>query len=239
MMRVFLTSVLVLLPICASFAADDHTSPVRVTPLVPPEVQWEPDAVPDRIVLSWSDDPSTTMSVTWRTDTTVQQAVAEIARAESGPRFATRKKLIRAESQSLETDLGPSLRHTVTFRGLQPQTQYLYRVGDGSNWSEWAEFRTASAEVAPFSFVYFGDAQNEVKSHWSRVVRRAFRDAPKASFFLHAGDLINRSESDAEWGEWFYAGGFIHRSTPCVATPGNHEFGRIGDSDRRRLSVHW
>ncbi len=219
--------------------ADDQTSPARVTPLFPAEELWEPTPVPDRIVLSWSEDPATTMSVTWRTDTTVQQAVAEIAAAEGGPKFVDHKSSVDAASQSLITNLGPSLRHTATFRDLKPATQYSYRVGDGTNWSEWADFTTAQDKAAPFSFVYFGDAQNDVKSHWSRIVRRAFRDAPKASFFLHAGDLINRSENDAEWGEWFYAGGFIHRSTPCVATPGNHEFGRIGDTDNRRLSIHW
>ena len=240
-MRFFLSSVLIVLLLFVSVGlrAEDRVSSVRVTPLVPVEEQWKPSAVPDRIVISWSDDPSTTMSVTWRTDTTVRQAVAEIAPAEDGPKFVTSSKSIDASSQSLETNLGPSLRHTVTFQGLKPQHEYLYRVGDGTNWSEWADFRTASSEAAPFSFVYFGDAQNDVKSHWSRVVRRAFRDAPRASFFLHAGDLINRSDNDAEWGEWFYAGGFIHRSTPCVATPGNHEFGRVGDTDQRRLSIHW
>jgi 3',5'-cyclic AMP phosphodiesterase CpdA len=222
-----------------AYAGDDQSTPARVTPLFPVEKQWEPSAVPDRIVLSWSDDPATTMSVTWRTDTSVRRAIAEIAPAEGGPKFVDQRKPRPAESQSLDTDLGPSLRHTVTFEGLKPQTQYLYRVGDGTNWSEWADFQTASVDATPFSFVYFGDAQNDVKSHWSRVVRRAFRDAPKASFFIHAGDLINRSESDAEWGEWFYASGFIHRSIPCLATPGNHEFGRIGESDERRLSIHW
>ena len=231
--------ILLLMFLSTASEAQDQAVPIHVTPLVPPETQWEPSVVADRIVLSWSGDPSTTMSVTWRTDITVQRAVAEIAPAESGPRFVDRRKSTDAESQFLETDLGPSLRHTVTFKGLIPETLYLFRVGDGSNWSEWAEFQTASTEPVPFSFVYFGDAQNDVKSHWSRVVRRAFRDAPRASFFLHAGDLINRSESDAEWGEWFYASGFIHRSIPCVATPGNHEFGRIGDSQERRLSIHW
>ncbi len=169
----------------------------------------------------------------------MQQPVAEFAPSEGGPKFVDKVQTVEAESQPLDTNLGPSLRHTATLTGLQPNTQYLYRVGDGTNWSEWADFQTASTEPAPFSFVYFGDAQNSVKSHWSRVVRRAFRDAPQASFMLHAGDLINRSENDAEWGEWFYASGFIHRSLPCVATPGNHEFGRIGDTDERRLSIHW
>ncbi|MHC5020205.1 MAG: hypothetical protein ACYTGX_08880, partial [Planctomycetota bacterium] len=34
---------------------------------VDPKVQWAPSAVPDRIVLSWTGDPSTTQAVTWRT----------------------------------------------------------------------------------------------------------------------------------------------------------------------------
>jgi len=222
--------------------ADDGSAPpaTRVTPLVPPEDIWHPSAVPDRIVLSWERDPATSMAVTWRTDTTVRQAVAEFALAEDGPKFVEKTRRVDAISESLDTDLGPSLRHSVIFGDLQPATQYVYRVGDGTNWSEWAGFQSAASTAEPFSFVYFGDAQNDLKSHWSRVVRRAFRDAPEASFFLHAGDLVNRSESDAEWGEWFYAGGFIHRSTPCVATPGNHEFGRVApESDERRLSIHW
>ena len=38
------------------------------------------------------------------------------------------------------------------FTELESETQYLYRVGDGSNWSEWIEFTTASSEPEPFSF---------------------------------------------------------------------------------------
>ena len=233
-------TLIVCLALSCHLTADDTLSTPRVTPLVPPEETWQPSAVPDRIVLSWADDPATTMSATWRTSTDVQHAVAEIAPAEGGPKFVENVSRFDATTESLDTNLGPSLRHSVTFTRLTPARKYLYRVGDGANWSEWADFQTASDSVEPFSFVYFGDAQNDLKSHWSRVMRRAFRDAPQAHFFLHAGDLINRSENDAEWGEWFYAGGFIHRSIPCVATPGNHEFGRISeDSDERRLSTHW
>jgi len=243
-MRRFATYTLIALSVSfgvsSALVADDSRTQFRVTPLVPAEETWRPSAVPDRIVLSWAEETSSTMSVTWRTGTAVQDAIAELGPAEDGPKFVSKTSTHKATTESLDTNLGPSLRHSVTFTGLKPATQYVYRVGDGTNWSEWAEFRTASDSVEPFSFVYFGDAQNDLKSHWSRVVRRAFRDAPHAHFFLHAGDLINRSESDAEWGEWFYAGGFIHRSTPCVAVPGNHEFGRISeDADERRLSIHW
>ena len=56
--------------------------------------------------------------------------------------------------------------HTVNFTNLKPDTKYLYRVGDGANWSEWFEFETASNKAEPFSFVYVGDAQNDIKEHW-------------------------------------------------------------------------
>ena len=116
-------------------------------------------------------------------------------------------------------------------------------MGDGTNWSEWIQFTTASDRSDPFTFVYFGDAQNLLKSHWSRVIREAYRDAPKAAFLLHAGDLINRADADAEWGEWFYAGSFIHRMIPCIATPGNHEYSRapglLGKLKSKQLTRYW
>ncbi len=76
---------------------------------------------------------------------------------------------------------------------------------------------------------------------WSRVIREAHRDAAKASFMLHAGDLINSGNDDAEWGEWFGAGAWLNAMVPSVATPGNHEYPR--DPERpdgpRRLTHHW
>ena len=119
---------------------------------------------------------------------------------------------------------GQATYYEAEFTGLQPETAYSYRVGSEGNFSEWIDFRTAAATPKDFSFVYFGDAQNDVKSMWSRVIRKSYKEQPNAAFMLHAGDLINRANADHEWGEWFYAGGWIHGSIPTVATPGNHEY---------------
>ncbi len=219
---------------------DDHNQPVAK---VADQVAWKPTAIPDRILLSCSADPAHAQAVTWRTDTSVTKGLARIALAGHGPRFAEHASEIVAETTPFESDLGRAHYHTVRFEHLQPKTKYAYRVGDGTNWSEWIQFTTASDESDPFTFVYFGDAQNLLKSHWSRVIREAYRDAPKAAFLLHAGDLINRANADAEWGEWFYAGSFIHRMIPCIATPGNHEYaappGLFGRLKSKQLSRHW
>jgi 3',5'-cyclic AMP phosphodiesterase CpdA len=199
-----------------------------------------PTPLPDRVVLTWADDPSTTQAVTWRTDTTVVRAVAEIAVAvDHGPALVAAST--EATTQKLVSDLGEAHYHGVVFRNLISDTLYAYRVGDGANWSEWFQFRTASREAKRFSFIYFGDAQNDVKTHWSRVFREAFREAPRAAFTLHAGDLINRAHRDAEWGEWFGAPGWVNASVPVVATPGNHEYGALTAEERapRVLSRNW
>jgi hypothetical protein len=106
------------------------------------------------------------------------------------------------------------------------------------NWSEWFHFTTATHGDQPFSFIYFGDAQNNLRSHWSRVIREAYSDAPKARFMLHAGDLINTAESDADWGEWFGAGAWINATIPNVPVVGNHEQHKREDGVRE-LTRHW
>src|SRR5262245_2968073 len=199
-------------------------------------VVYRPTHVPDRVILTWSGDPATTQSVTWRTDTTVTKAEGQIALSEGGPSFdpltaknrtiPEKVKIVPAKTEFLKSDLFEANYHSVTFTDLKPKTRYVYRVGDGKNWSEWFEFRTASDQPEPLSFIYFGDAQNEVKSHWSRVVRGAYSDMPKASFIIHAGDLINSANADGEWGEWHQAAGWINGMIPSVPTPGNHEYGR-------------
>ena len=112
----------------------------------PAEVH-RPTVMPDRIVLTWSEDPTTTQAVTWRTSTEVVHGFAEIAVAEAGPAFPNKARRVPAVAEPLKTDLGEAHYHSVRFEGLQPATKYAYRVGDGQNWSEWFHFQTASAQA--------------------------------------------------------------------------------------------
>lgn len=211
----------------------DHPAPRRVEDIE----MFKPSPLPDRIILTWNGDPARTQAVTWRTDDTIHEAVAEIALSEPGPQFAPKARQVAAKTEKLESDAGPAHYHTVVFENLDPKTKYVYRVGDKVNWSEWFQFSTASDQPEPFSFIYFGDAQNALRMHWSRVIREAFTDAPKARFLLHAGDLINEANHDSEWGEWFGAGHWLNAMIPNVATPGNHEYARRGI--KPGISAHW
>ncbi len=220
------------------FAHDDGREHNRLPSAADVKAVYKPTLLPDRIVLTWTGDPSTTQAVTWRTSTEVTEAFAEITEAGHGPEIVENAIRVNAVFQSLRTDLSTAHYHTVEFRGLKPSTKYAYRVGDGVNFSEWFHFSTASDRPEPFSFIYFGDTQCNVLSMCSRVIRDAYRAAPDAAFLLHAGDLVNSAESDAEWGEWFAAGQWIYAMVPSVPVPGNHELAKLPDGTFC-VSHHW
>lgn len=196
--------------------------------------------VPDRIILTFNGNPATSQAVTWRTDTLTAKGLAELKPATPYPGREVQPQVIQAVTERLSLNTASALYHTATFSNLQPSTQYMYRVGNGETWSEWFHFTTAAVQLKPFSFIYLGDSQNDHKELWSRAIRAAYSKAPQAAFILHAGDLINRTNTDREWGEWFYAGGWIYGMIPTIATPGNHEFYRE-ENQERKLTVtrHW
>jgi hypothetical protein len=203
------------------------------TPQYPEAAKHAPTTLPDRVVLTFAGDPATEQSVTWRTDTTVATAQAQLATAAEGPDFPS-TTVLASRNTTVRANLGyDAVFHTARFTGLEPDTKYLYRVGDGTNWTEWYEFKTAADTAEPFSFVYYGDAQNDIQEHWSRVSRQAFRDAPETRLFVHAGDLVNTPTNDNEWGEWMTGAGWVNGMVPSFATPGNHEY------SGSNLSPYW
>ncbi|WP_343329661.1 metallophosphoesterase family protein [Polaribacter staleyi] len=194
-----------------------------------------PSSTPDRVISNLTTDPAHSLAVNWRTDQQVSNGVVEIALATDGPEFLVRNvKKVNAISEKFENQnrnepLVKATYHSAIVNNLNPNTVYVYRVGNGSKdngyWSEWFQYKTANiGNKKPFSFIYFGDAQNNVKSLWSRVIRNSYRQFPQVNFMLHAGDLINDRDANLEWGEWFYAGSFIHATVPSMMTPGNHEY---------------
>lgn len=196
--------------------------------------------MPDRIILTWSDNPACTQSVTWRTDTTVKQGFGQILIENSSPKLEKpeSKEYVAVTSSLSGKEYDKANYHSVTFKDLKPNQVYTYRVGDGNIWSEWFQFKTAPAKNEAFSFIYLGDAQNDIRSKWSRVIRRAFATHGDARFIVHAGDLINRSNNDNEWGEWHFGGGFINGMIPSIPSSGNHEYFR---DEQRTLTLdpHW
>lgn len=205
---------------------------------------YEPKAMPDRVVLTPTETPATSIAVTWRTDTLTTSPAVQVAPSSHGPGLLLEGRELRATSRKLRAQNGAAHHHSLVIDGLKPATLYAYRVQGSGTWSEWFQFRTASSTPQPFQFLYFGDAQNQVKSQVSRVVRQAFQDLPQASLIVHAGDLINgrSDDEDNEWGEWFDVGGWMYGMIPSLVTPGNHDYVKakkpVG-KEEYAYSPHW
>lgn len=239
--RLPLTALVLGMLICMPLAAQD--SP-RNTLVPPGQHPYRPAAAPDRIILTVTEDPATSQSVNWRTAAGVEVSTAQIARAAPGAGLHLAARTVTGAHRALLSENGLALHHAVRFEELEPDTLYAYRVRGLGTWSEWFQFRTARAGDDHFSFLYFGDAQNSVKSHFSRVIREARLELPRPAVMLHAGDLINLRAGihDDEWGEWFDAGAFLYAMTPNIVVAGNHEHITVAAADgeeTRVLSEHF
>lgn len=189
-------------------------------------------AVPDRIVLSPTTEPATSQAITWRTAVSMLSGGAEVAPV-SDPQAVT---YVASTTSTVEQLPGSRLiarHHTVTLTDLSPDTTYRYRVGSGTRWSAWSEFTTPPVDATtPWTFLYFGDAQLGLDAGWAQVADAAFARHPEARASLHAGDLVNDGNDDAQWQAWFTAMAPYAASRTLLTVPGNHEL--YGDTDLER-----
>jgi len=184
---------------------------------------------PDQVVLTWSEDPCTTQTIQWRTGPRVTKGYVRYQKKADLDRPGARSPArLEADTTTLSTPIvlnDPVVhRHTAVLRGLQPDTTYVYAVGDGSagGWTPWRQFTTAPVGPRSFSFVYLGDAQNGL-DRWGALLQSAFRARPDAAFYIMAGDLVNRGAARDEWDELFHYAGGVYDSRPLVPALGNHD----------------
>lgn len=177
-------------------------------------------AAPDRVVLNPTTDPTTSVMVTWRTSADVDDHRAQVRRPGS------RQVVAEYDAWHTERALGqPGAVHpSARMSGLEPGTRYEYRVGGEAGWSGWTTMRTAEEGDAPFTFLYFGDAQNGLADHWPPVVAAARAAEPDARLALHEGDQVDQASADHEWGDWFRGLGGLSATTLTLTSPGNHEY---------------
>lgn len=177
----------------------------------------------DRIILNLTTDPSRSISVTWRTSVPLTNPLVQYAIATPWTEFtdSLSEAIPSVESVKLDNDSTVTY-YSVILKNLKPNITYAYRVGSLQNWSEWNQFKTAIDGDSSFQFVFFGDPQNDIKEHVSRIFREAFMKVPEAKFWLFSGDITSEPE-DAQFEQFYFAAGFIFRMIPSVMVPGNHD----------------
>lgn len=211
-----------------------------INPVVGQNVDYLPGKYPGRVILSWDQAPATSRTVTWWTDNDINHSYAQLIASDASPDLEGRARRIMAVTKKIDLGSIKAAFHSVRLDSLLPNTVYAYRVGSDNHWSEWFQFKTIDDQNRSVSFIYLGDAQNDTRSLWSRAIREAYSASPQAAFMLHAGDLVDDSKKNNEWGEWFYGGGWILATMSQILIPGNHEYMRNETgNDSFRLSDFW
>lgn len=193
-------------------------------------------------MLNWDAAPQTTQNVTWRTEQPIPHPIAEIALATAAPYDTLGLRTIAAVPELVTTLEGETFTYyTAYLKALAPETLYRYRVGSASTgFSAWYQFTTAPDTAKPFSFLYMGDIQNDIRSWGTRTIWEAFKKAPDARFMLFAGDCVDHGHSSSEWNEWFDALGQIPAQMPLVPVTGNHEYDPVQPNTKEEaISLFW
>jgi hypothetical protein len=139
-------------------------------------------AIPDHVTLTWTGDPSKTMTITWRTDPTVRRGLVQYR---EGTKLSRKVKQAKANARDFVTDLGPIRLFSATLVNLSPNKKYSYRVGDGEHWSS-ASFSTAD-ESAWFNFLSLATAKrlSVIPTLWRNSAEG--HKKPDAKFMVNMG----------------------------------------------------
>lgn len=147
---------------------------------------------------------NTELNFDWFTQADVKEGVVEWAKAEKiGDKSAFSSD--KAERFSAETQDFPIKDYRVcklTVTGIEEDTDYLYRYGDGKSWSEVYEFNTgkwdgvkAIVVADPQVDVNKEGVNNEDAVTFRNTVTSAFKTMPDASLVISMGDQSNGSIS--------------------------------------------
>ncbi|MFQ6134994.1 MAG: purple acid phosphatase family protein [Nitrososphaerales archaeon] len=178
--------------------------------LVSSEVFLQP---PMLIHLSTEGDPSTTVTVTWKTRDYTQASTVEYGQSTSYDSRVTGVGY---------TYYGASgVLHRVKIDRLKPDTLYHYRVGDPvGGWSSDHTFRTAPTVDGNFTFTVYGDQGTSTYSRQNAIRASAL----KPSFHIHTGDLSYSGGFQSIWDQWFEIVEPLASSALYMPAIGNHEF---------------
>lgn len=186
-----------------------------------PFIDPSPGKAPDRIFLSVAGNPSNTIGISWRTSADCRSGSIEVIREGQLPADT---QIYKARTHIYSQGDYPAAFHRKVLEGLHPGTDYRYRVSGTSTWSPWYGFHTADEAEDSVTFLYLGDAQKGLTGVWKEVIRSAERHLEGVDFILQAGDQIDHSTSEHEWGAWFRSGKGLFTQLPSAVAVGNHEY---------------
>ncbi len=186
-------------------------------------------ATPDHVMLTWDMDPKTTQTIAWRTEKGLTDGKIQWVKKNSFKQSAwEHATTLAATNDQLDTQLGVVHLQYATLTGLQPGTNYTYRVYGDGHWSDSFNFSTQQQTNKPFKFLVFGDSQSGIATNpeygpFRTTINNAYAAHSDAAFFMMVGDLVEVGQSYEHWNNWYAAVKDVAEKIPNMAVTGNHE----------------
>jgi len=224
-------------------AGPDDAGPAVGANAVPsPDDVGESVETPSNIHVTWQQSPATTLTFTWRTFAQTGYAPKVWLAPESlctsidgevqlpaGP-----ANLLTGFGETYQAESGETKAWVVEATGLEPDTEYLYRVGT------WDFADSAAGEVLgprlgpvrrvrtglplgshePFTFAVSGDTQGALTDLGAKAAE--IDAATPAAFWLLTGDMTS-TPTQPNWDLWFAAAEPLLDGAVVMPVPGNHE----------------
>jgi hypothetical protein len=161
-------------------------------------------------------DPSTSRTLMWQSDF-----------AEEKPRVEIRVKgqqdvrTVQADEEAFQDGKAKTFIHSAHLEGLQPGTQYEYRLCYGKKATDWMSLTTFQGNR--FKALIFPDSQSADYSVWKATAMPAWQRNPDAQFFVNMGDLVDNGQDATQWNAWFDVVEPMAEKIPVASVMGNHE----------------
>ncbi len=183
------------------------------------KTNYPSSAQPDQVMLTWSSDPSTTIDIQWRTDTTVSTGIVKYREIGTSVVVSVEAGKYLMEDLLLMNNRFIN-RFTAHLSGLKPGATYEYQIEPDTNWNEKQTFTIASKDES-FSFIWFGDTHFSPK--FGDLFNRADSTHPDAAFFTIAGDLVSDGLHRNQWDDLLHYPKNVISRKPLMCVPGNHD----------------
>ena len=178
----------------------------------------------------------TGVTIIWETDAKVDGAVY-LSPPKSTARRVDAPPPVKSDFKKNRRDPQCPVRtyytYSVRLDGLQPGTEYSYRVTAGDETSNWTAFHTVPENPGKFTFIVYGDSQTLKQEPHRRLVAQFEKHHP--DFIVHTGDFVTSGSDCDQWDTcYFQTMADIIDHIPVWATRGNHEGN--GENLRRLFS---
>lgn len=196
------------------------------------------DGSPVFVKLNAVKEPATMQSISWMSHpfkSGNDSVVLYATKAEYDSNGENALKKANAYSKIHEMDSSGSLTENyavrisnITLTELSSDTEYVYKVGDGTYMSELKTFRTTSGKKDGTSFFIIGDTQSEDTTKLDLITKELAKS--DFDFGIQTGDAIDNGGNYNYWSGFntIFSGDYLG-TKPVVHVLGNHEY--YGDED--------